>query len=113
MTYGVSIATPVYHDGIVVVAGYWEGAKAIKLGDSAAQAKILWEENRYLRGLMSQPLVQDGYGYLLDKQHGLVCFELSTGKMKWTDQNRLTPRGRNPQVNLVWLQRAKIAGNQR
>ena len=34
---------------------------------------------------------------------GLVCFELATGKIVWTDKHQMTPRGRNPQANLVWL----------
>lgn len=103
VTYGVSIATPIFCEGIVLVAGYWEGSKAIRLGKSPGEAEVVWEENRFLRGLMSQPLERDGYGYLLDKQHGMVCFELKTGTKVWTDDNRLTPRGRNPQANLVWL----------
>jgi hypothetical protein len=52
---------------------------------------------------MSPPLVRDGHAYLLDKHHGLVAFELQTGKVVWTDKNQLTPRDRNPQMNLVWL----------
>lgn len=37
-----------------------------------------------------------------DKRHGLTCFELATGKKVWDDDNRLTPKGRNPQAMLVW-----------
>jgi len=103
VTYGVSIATPIYDSGIVLVAGYWEGTKAIRLGANPGEAELIWEENRELRGLMSQPLVREGYVYLLDKQYGLTCFELATGKKLWDDKNQLTPRGRNPQANLVWL----------
>jgi hypothetical protein len=51
---------------------------------------------------MSQPLVREGFVYLLDKQHGIVCFELPTGTVRWTDQNRVTPTDRNPQASLVW-----------
>ena len=103
VTYGVSIATPIFHQQTVVVCGYWEGSKAFHLGDGPRQSRLLWEENRYLRGIMSQPLYRKGHGYLLDKAHGLVCFELDTGKVKWTDKHQLTPRNRNPQANLVWL----------
>lgn len=103
VTYGVSIATPIFHRQTVVVCGYWEGSKAIRLGSDPRQSELLWEENRYLRGIMSQPLYRDGHVYLLDKSHGLVCFELETGKVKWTDKHQLTPRGRNPQANLIWL----------
>ena len=103
VTMGVSIATPIFRDGTVFVSGYWEGAKAIKLGGRPDQAELIWEENRFLRGLMSQPLYRDGFVYLLDKAHGIVCFELASGKVRWQDKNQLTPRGRNPQVTLVWV----------
>jgi outer membrane protein assembly factor BamB len=103
VTYGVSIADPIIQEGIVLVCGYWEGTKAIKLGDKPTEAKLLWEENKMLRGIMSQPLYRDGYVYLLDKQHGLVCFRLADGKVQWTDENRLTKRDRNPQASLVRL----------
>lgn len=100
---GVSIATPIIHDDIVVVCGYWAGSRAVKLGENPEEAKLLWEENRYLRGLMSQPLYRAGYVYLLDKQYGLTCFHLKTGKKLWDDQNTLTKRDRNPQASIVWL----------
>jgi outer membrane protein assembly factor BamB len=103
VTYGVSIATPIARGDMVFVAGYWEGSKAIRLGPELADATLAWEDTKVLRGLMSQPLERDGYVYLLDKQFGLTCFELASGKKLWDDGNRLTPRGRNPQVSLVWL----------
>ena len=103
VTYGVSIATPIFHDGTVLVCGYWHGSKAIKLGSKSTDAELLWEENRYTRGLMDQPLFKDGFVYLLEKQHGTVAFELSKGEMLWTDENKLHPRDRNPQVSMVWL----------
>ena len=103
ITYGVSIAKPIAHDGMIFVAGYWHGSKAIRLGDTPTNAELAWEENKFLRGLMSQPLYRDGHVYLLDKQYGLTCFELQTGKKRWDDANQTTPRGRNPQATLVWL----------
>ena len=103
VTYGVSMATPIFHEGIVLVCGYWEGSKAIKLGKKPEQADLLWEENRFLRGVMDQPLYRDGIGYLLDKQHGIVAFRYVTGEKLWTDNNQLHPRDRNPQVSMVWL----------
>ncbi len=102
VTYGVSIATPIFQDGIVFVAGYWHGSRAIRLGERRTDAELAWKDTKLLRGLMSQPLYRDGYVYLLDKGRGLTCFELSTGKKLWDDGNRMTPRGRNPQASLVW-----------
>jgi outer membrane protein assembly factor BamB len=104
VTYGVSIATPIFRDSLVFVSGYWEGSKAIRLGSRPTDASLAWEENRTLRGLMSQPLYRDGYVYSLDKDRGLTCFALATGRKVWDDGNRLTPRGRNPQATLVWLE---------
>jgi outer membrane protein assembly factor BamB len=99
----VSIAMPIYRDGIVFVAGYWEGSKAIKLGPARTDAALLWQNKDELRGIMSQPLYRDGHVYLLDKIFGITCFELSTGKKLWDDDNTLTPRNRNPHAALVWL----------
>jgi outer membrane protein assembly factor BamB len=107
VTYGVSIATPIYHDGIVFVSGYWEGSKGIALGPARTDAKLLYEENRWLRGLMAPPLRFDDDLFLLDKKHGLVCFELRTGKKKWDDGNALTPSGTNPQASFVWTGRGR------
>jgi outer membrane protein assembly factor BamB len=103
VTYGVSIATPVYHQGIVFVSGYWAGSKAIRLEPGGHKASLAWEEDRLLRGLMSQPLCRDGVGYMLDKNFGLTGFELATGKKLWEDQHRMTPRNTNPQATLVWV----------
>lgn len=103
VTYGVSIASPIVHDGIVLVCGYWEGSKAFRLDSDATKVELLWEENRFLRGLMSTPLVKNGQVYLLDKQHGIVSFKIDAGEKLWSDENQLTPRNRNPQISLVWL----------
>jgi outer membrane protein assembly factor BamB len=103
VTYGTSIATPIFQEGIVLVSGYYEGSKAIKLGPTPTDATVIWQNRRNLRGLMSQPLYREGHGYLLDRQHGLTCFHLRTGKKVWDDGNRLTPKGRNPQATVVWI----------
>lgn len=103
VTYGVSIATPHYADGVVVVCGYWEGSKGIELGESLKEASLIWSEERTLRGLMNPPLYKKGRVFILDKQFGVTCFEIRTGKKLWDDKNTLTPRGRNPQANFAWL----------
>jgi len=104
ITYGVSIAQPLYHDGILMVSGYWHGTKAFKLGSGA---ELLWENEKEICGLMSAPLFKDGVVYMLDKNHGLQAFELRTGKILWSDDNTLTPKDRNPQMSLVWMDESK------
>jgi outer membrane protein assembly factor BamB len=102
ITYGVSIATPIFRENILFVAGYWDGGKAIRLGPKATDAELLWEDNQHTHGLMAQPLYRDGYVYSIDKSLGMVCFELKTGRKIW-DDHRLTPRGRNPHASIVWV----------
>lgn len=103
VTYGVSIATPIYANGIVYVSGYWEGARAIRLGDEPQDAELIWKDNENLRGVMSQPLFRGRHAWMIDKSRGLTCFDLESGKKLWDDGNEMTPRGRNPQANMVWL----------
>lgn len=104
ITYGVSIAQPLYHDGVLLVSGYWHGAKAFQLGTGV---ELLWENETDICGLMSAPLFKDGVVYMLDKNRGLQAFELKTGKILWSDDNTLTPKDRNPQMSLVWMDEAK------
>lgn len=101
--YGVSIATPIYRENLVFISGYWDGSKCIRLGKKPEEAELAWTENRYLRGLMSQPLYRDGHVYTIDKVYGLTCFKLQTGKKLWDDKNQVSPRGQNPQATYVWL----------
>ena len=98
---GTSIALPLFHEDTIVVSGYWDGSRAIRL-DASGIGTLAWENRRNLRGLMSQALARGGYGYLLDKRHGLTCFDVKTGETVWTDGNRMTPKGRNPQSTMVW-----------
>jgi outer membrane protein assembly factor BamB len=100
--YGVSLTKPIYQDGIALVCGYWNGSRAIRLGESPDDAELLWKDEERLCGLMSQPLYSKGFCYLLDRRNGLTCFELKTGRILWTDKHQLTAAGRNPQASLVW-----------
>lgn len=103
VTYGNAIADPVFHEGLVLVSSYYEGSLALRVPTDLGEPETAWHDRRNLRGLMSQPLYREGFGYLLDKRHGLTCFEYATGNKVWDDDNRLTPKGRNPQATLVWL----------
>lgn len=104
--YGVSLTKPIYQDGIALVCGYWNGSRAIRLGENLDDAELLWKDEEKLCGLMSQPLYSKGFCYLLDRRNGLTCFELKTGRILWTDKHQLTAAGRNPQASLVWTGKA-------
>jgi len=98
--YDVTISDPVWHDGVLIVSDYWTGSLAYQLDERGDNPKLLWQGKR-LSLLMSTPLARNGYAYALDKDKGLKCIELKTGKVKW-DGEFVTPRGRNPQASLVW-----------
>jgi outer membrane protein assembly factor BamB len=104
ITYGVSIAQPLYRDGVLLVSGYWHGTKALRLGTATGEVSLAWENEKDICGLMSGPLFKDGAVYLLDKNKGLQAFELATGKIFWSDTNTLTPKDRNPHMSIVWTQ---------
>ena len=103
VTNGVSITAPIFEEGILFVSGYWEGSKAIRLSADVNEGELIWEENRWLRGVMSQPLFREGYVYHLDKFHGLICFDLQTGERVWADDHKMTPKSRNPHASMVWI----------
>jgi formylglycine-generating enzyme required for sulfatase activity/outer membrane protein assembly factor BamB len=103
VNYGTSIATPIFQEGLVLVSSYYEGSKAIRPGIEPESTVVVWQDRRNLRGLMMQPLYRNGYVFLLDKRHGLTCVEFATGKKVWDDDNRMTPKGRNPQATMVWV----------
>jgi outer membrane protein assembly factor BamB len=107
ITYGVSIAQPLFRDGTLLVSGYWHGSKALKFSDSAPTPVLLWENEKEMCGLMSSPLFKDGTVYLLDKNRGLQAIELDTGKILWSDDNTLAKAGRNPQLSLVWMKESE------
>jgi outer membrane protein assembly factor BamB len=102
--YGVSIAKPIFEESIILVCGYWNGSRAIKLGDSIDEVNLLWSEEEKIRGLMAQPLYREGVVYLLDRSNGLTAFLLKSGKILWRDNHQLTAAGRNPHASLVWVQ---------
>lgn len=106
VTYGVSIAQPLYHDGLLLVSGYWHGTKVLRLGSTPKEAALAWENETGICGLMSAPLFKNGVVYMLDRIRGLQAFELKTGKILWSDDNTLTPKDRNPQMSVVWMNEA-------
>lgn len=99
-TYRVAIISPVWRDGILLVSGFWEGSRAVKL-DGSSDPAVAWS-GKSLSCLMSTPLWRDGVLYALDKDSGLLGVEWKTGKVLWSDGHKVTAKERNPQASLVW-----------
>lgn len=100
VTYDVAISDPVFLDGVLLCGQYWEGSLALKLDANGMNPTKAWEM-RKLRLLMSTPLVRDGHAYCLERDNGLTCIEIKTGKLKWNGFKVSYDR-RNPQAALVW-----------
>lgn len=99
-SYDVAIISPVFDGSRLFVSGYWDGALACSLQHGRGPEE-LWRSRR-LSCLMSTPLWSGDHLYVLDKRDGLLCVHWPSGKVAWSDQHRLTPRGRNPHAALVW-----------
>jgi outer membrane protein assembly factor BamB len=100
VTYDVAISDPVWHDGVLLCGQYWEGSLALKLDENGMNPQTAWQ-SRKLRLLMSTPLIRDGHAYCLDRNNGLVCVEMKTGKIKW-DGFRVSYDKSNPHASVVW-----------
>lgn len=108
VTYGVSIAQPIHHDGLLLVSGYWHGTRTLQLGETPADPpRLAWENRERICGLMSTGLRRGEVVYLLDKSQGLQAIELRTGRILWSDDKQLESAAQNPQMSLVWLDEAK------
>ena len=101
-SYDVAIISPVSDGSRVFVSGYWDGASAWRL-ERGRGPEELWRSRR-LSCLMSTPLWSGDHLYVLDKRDGLLCIHWPSGKVVWTDEHRLTPKGRNPHAALVWAE---------
>jgi len=101
-TYRVAIISPVLRDGLLLVSGFWEGSKVVRIaGPAEKEPPVVWS-GKSLSCLMSTPLWRDGVLYALDKDSGLLGVEWTTGKVLWSDGHKLTPKERNPQASMVW-----------
>ena len=108
-SYDVAIISPVFDGSRLFVSGYWDGALACGLQHGQGPVE-LWRSRR-LSCLMSTPLWSGDHLYVLDKRDGLQCIHWPSGKSVWSDEHRLTPRGRNPHAALVWAGEGRSGTN--
>ncbi len=108
-SYDVAIISPVFDGSRLFVSGYWDGALACSLRHDQGPEE-LWRSRR-LSCLMSTPLWSGDHLYVLDKRDGLLCIHWPSGRVVWSDEHRLTPRGRNPHAALVWAGKDRSGAN--
>ena len=86
-SYKVNSADPIIDGNTVFISsGYGRGATLLKIGKSGAQK--IWE-NKQMRNQFSSSVLYMGHVYGIDgntndRNAGLKCIELKTGREKWT-----------------------------
>lgn len=86
--YDINAATPlVVGNSILITSGYGTGAALYEVTSGGIAQK--WR-NKSLRAHFNTPVAQHGYVFGIDGNSGggnLVCLELATGAVKWTEKS--------------------------
>jgi len=83
-SYDVNAPTPIVTDeGIFITSGYKHGCALVKV--AGGRARIVWQ-NKVIQSHFSTPVLIDGYIYGTTDPGRLVCLELATGKVIWSQK---------------------------
>lgn len=87
---GVSIATPMYSDGMVFVSSFYHGGLMVKLDEKKPTAKVLWRGKSQnpqrpdtINIVMGNPLMREGHIFGVCGFGEFRCLEAKTGKQIW------------------------------
>jgi outer membrane protein assembly factor BamB len=98
------VASPVWHNDMLLCLGAWgRGSRMLKLDSVRPAASVLWETRAKPTTTISTPIFQnDDYFYAILGNGSLACLEAATGKEVWTSREptsgsygnaHLTPNG--------------------
>jgi outer membrane protein assembly factor BamB len=80
----VNAATPVVvGDDVFITSGYNHGCALVRVGEG--EPEILWE-NRNLVGHFNSPVYSEGYIYGIGDPGEIVCLDLNTGRLMWSEK---------------------------
>ncbi|MBI5094527.1 MAG: PQQ-binding-like beta-propeller repeat protein [Candidatus Hydrogenedentes bacterium] len=85
---GIHVTTPLYQDGLVYYSGgYKSGGGALRLSKDGSQVESAWTDLT-LDCQHHGVVLVDGYIYGTSHMNGnhLVCLEMKTGKVMWTEE---------------------------
>jgi outer membrane protein assembly factor BamB len=87
----VVIATPIVHDNFVFTSvGFQQGCDLIKLVSDGKSIKVLKiMSNKSIQNRDGGMVLVDGHVYGHSENRGWFCMELATGKIAWTERNKL------------------------
>ena len=88
----IGIATPVYHQGYLLISNFFDGSMLIRLHPSELSAEKVWHrrgkdehQTDSLHSLISTPLLIDDHAYGIDSYGHFRCLELATGDRVFED----------------------------
>ncbi len=83
--YDVNAADPVIVGGdrFFITSGYNHGCALVQV--TGGQPALLWE-NKHMRSQITSPVLWKGHLYGVDDNQ-LVCLDVETGRLKWTDRS--------------------------
>jgi len=88
----IGIATPVYHQGHLLISNFFDGSMLIRLHPSELSAEKVWHrrgkdehQTDSLHSLISTPLLINDHVYGIDSYGHFRCLELATGDRVFED----------------------------
>ena len=88
----IGIATPVYHQGHLLISNFFDGSMLIRLHPSELSVEKVWHrrgkdehQTDSLHSLISTPLLIDDHVYGIDSYGHFRCLELATGDRVFED----------------------------
>jgi outer membrane protein assembly factor BamB len=106
VTMNTPIATPAYHAPYLLVSGFFNGARLLRLDSLGAE--LVWKpqvesETRgdTLHSLMNSPVIDKGYIYGICAHGQLRCLRLDTGARVWESQAVTVEQRRNASAFVV------------
>lgn len=82
--YDVNAATPIVSgDTVFITSGYKHGCALVKV--SGRSARIVWQ-SKDIQSHFNSPILVNGYIYGTSDPGRLVCLELATGKVQWSQR---------------------------
>jgi outer membrane protein assembly factor BamB len=119
VTMNTPIATPAWNAPHLLVSGFFDGARMMKL-ETSGDARLLWAsqggneiKSDKLHALMSQPLIDGDYIYGICSYGQLRCLHRSTGERVWETQAVTVEKARNATAWMVRNQNRALILNDR
>lgn len=107
ITMNTPIATPSFESPYLLVSGFFNGTRLLRLGPTASSAELVWrgkvdgERGDTIHALLNSPVISGDYVYGICAYGQLKCLRLSNGEQVWETQQVTVERARNASAYIV------------